>query len=509
VNRLSRRSSAALLSLLATVAAAGCGSDSSTGPHTTGLSIAAGGAQSDTVLSTLRQALIMQLSAAGGAGGHVIQFTAVQVPTNPYEYYAYVHRLDSDQPTTFAVDTTTLVGRAEIQVVLGQVAGPAPLIVAVPDLGIVDTVTFTATPGNPVTISVLPKDTSIVVNASETLRGGATDAYGNVRSDPVTYSVLSGPASVSGATVTGTAVGRVSILVSASSKVDTAYVSVVPSGTLAAGWSGTIRTFNLDGSGMQTVSGATNVGAVRWAPSGTSLVYDQTSAGLYDGSSSIFTVTLAGTVAAVDVSPGYYDQWPQWSRDGSTIYYSKISNGSAIWHVTPTGTSDDSVANQNPSFDIFPSPSPDGTELAYIADFSSTSDLRILTLATGAVTDLNVEAWAPVWSPTGQQIAYLNQTNYSAPIAIVNADGTGQRVLTTQAYQQNFDWSPDGQYIVAQNTAGGEFDLINVATGETLPLKFTTSSYYSPAWQPTTGASPQRVPAAVPRAKTIFGRRVR
>jgi TolB protein len=209
------------------------------------------------------------------------------------------------------------------------------------------------------------------------------------------------------------------------------------------------------------------------------------------------------------VSPGYYDQWPQWSRDGSTIYYSKISNGSAIWHVTPTGTSDDSVANQNPSFDIFPSPSPDGTELAYIADFSSTSDLRILTLATGAVADLQVEAWAPVWSPTGQQIAYLNQTNYSAPIAIVNADGTGQRVLTTQAYQQNFDWSPDGQYIVAQNTAGGEFDLINVATGETLPLEFTSSSYYSPTWQPTAGASPQRAPTATPRAKTIFGRRVR
>ena len=141
------------------------------------------------------------------------------------------------------------------------------------------------------------------------------------------------------------------------------------------------------------------------------------------------------------------------------------------------------MPNQNPNFDIFPSPSPDGSKLAYVADLSSTSDLRILTVSTGAVTDLHLVAWAPVWAPTGQTIAYINQLNYSGQIALVNADGTGQ-------------------YIIAQNVNTGQFDLIIVATGVTLPLPYTVG-FYSPTWNPTSGGGAQRVPTAAPRTRTV------
>jgi Tol biopolymer transport system component len=492
----------ALLALLAS-AAAGCGSNNSTGPHVRGLVVAAGAGQRDTVLSTLPQAVILQLAEAGDLYGHVVQFTSVAVPSSS-GFYAYVHRLDSQFPTTFVADTTSAEGRVEIEVVLGAVAGTVPIIVAVPDFGLVDTITFTATPGKAVTVSVAPKDTTIMLNGSVTLRGGLTDAYGNVLPDPVTFTVLTGPAVVSGTTVTGTAVGIASILATAGGKSDTAYVTALPTGVLAAGSPAGLRIFNIDGSGMQGVN--VLVGSVRWSPSGTSLAFDQTFDGLADGSTTLYTITPTGTTTAVDVSPNYFDQWPQWSRDGATIYYSKISGpGSALWHVTPSGGGDDSVSNQHPSFDIFPSPSPDGSKLAYIADLGSTADLRILTLSSGAVTDLNIVAWAPVWGPTGQ-IAYLNQYASSGQIAVANADGSGQRVLSGTIYDAGFDWSPDGQYIVANNGTG--LDLIVVATGATLALP-NTGSFFSPSWNPSASAGALRVPSAAPRAHAIQRRRAR
>jgi hypothetical protein len=482
-----------LLALLLTAGLVGCGS--STGPHANGLSVVSGAGQSDTILSTLPRSVVVQLYEPGGLYGHVVQFSSVFSGSNPLNAYAYVRRLDWQFAGTFAVDTTSSEGRAEIEVVLGPIAGPARILVSVPDFGITDLITFTATPGNAVGVYVAPGDTAVTVNGTVTLRGGAVDARGNVRSDPVTYSVLSGPVTVSGATVTGTGVGRASIQLTADGKSATASFTVVPQGVLAAAAGNTVRIFNLDGSGMQTISvPLPYVTEVRWSPLGTSLAFG-------DDAQALFTVTPSGTVTQVDATTGY-DQWPQWSRDGSTIYYSKISgnNTSALWHVTPTGANDDSVSIQNPSFDIFPSPSPDGTKLAYVADLGNTSDLRVLTLSTGAVADLQLVAWAPVWSPTGQTIAYLDQFSTTGPIAVVNADGTGQRVLNSATYGQDFDWSPDGQYIVALNGLTGQFDLITVATGVALPLPYT-GGFSSPSWKATAGASPLHVPVAAPRVQ--------
>jgi len=471
----------------------------STGPGTSGLTIERGGGQSDTILSTLAQALIVRLREPGGVGGHVVQFSSIDyAPTasNPYGgVYAYVRRLDSDFPATFAVDTTTSAGHASIHIVLGTLAGPAPIIVAVPDFGIVDTVRFTVLPGRAVGIQVAPSDTALMVGGTATIRGGAVDAYGNVLPDPVTFSVVSGPITVSGATVTGTAIGRATFLATTNGASDNGFISVVPPGVLAAVTASGLAIFNLDGSNFQIVPGSSSqqVGNVRWSPSGAGLVFDHEFSGTYEGGTTTLSlITPSGTVTTLDNPSGTFDRWPQWSRDGSTIYFAQQGSGSALWQVTPTGSGDDSLPNQNPSFDSYPSPSPDGTRLAYFAYNGHASDLRIMTIATGAVADLHIVAWAPVWAPVGDTIAFLNQTNYTGQIALVNADGSGQRTVNMQNYNQNFDWSPDGRYIVASNF-NGSLDIINVATGATLPLAYT-SGFYSPTWQPASGAGAARVP---------------
>jgi Tol biopolymer transport system component len=476
------------------VVLASCGSDNATAPKH-GLQVVAGTGQSDSVLSTLPQAVIVKLSETTSAG-QVVQFQTLSG--------AYVHRLDSPQPTTFAIDTTDLHGEAAIQVVFSNTAGPVSITASVPFYGVTDTITFTALPGAATRLVATPKDTTIIVGNTATLHGYVTDQYGNARSDAVTYSVLNGPVTLSSNVATVTASGVASILVTADTFADTLYVAGLPTGSFAASNGNEITIFNFDGTVVQSITSTVgNVGAIRWSPSGTTLVFDQTAYGQTQGSGTIYTLTLGGTFTPIDQS-GPYDQWPSWSRDGSTIYFSRITGaGSTLWRVSPTGTNDDSLPNQTPSFDVFSSPSPDGTQLAYVADMTSTADLRLLSVSTGAVTSLRTaSAWSPAWAPTGNTIAYLGSIDTPGPIELINADGTGQRTLTTAWYAADFDWSPDAQWIIAAQQPGG-INLINVASGITIPIPNTTN-FWSPAWQPTSGSAGARVRRAVTKIQSLL-----
>jgi Tol biopolymer transport system component len=117
--------------------------------------------------------------------------------------------------------------------------------------------------------------------------------------------------------------------------------------------------------------------------------------------------------------------------------------------VHPDGTSGDSLNSLNPSFDLYPSPSPDGQQLVYATILSD-----------------------------------LQNWSCQSTIGIVNADGTGSHSLTTDTYQGELDWSPDGQWIVAYNVTTGHIDVLNASSGQTLPLTFT-SGLSSPSWLPT------------------------
>jgi len=50
------------------------------------------------------------------------------------------------------------------------------------------------------------------------------------------------------------------------------------------------------------------------------------------------------------------------------------------------------------------------------------------------------------WSPDGSQLLFTSQQAGSYDIWIMDADGSGQRALTTHpADDENPDWSPDGE----------------------------------------------------------------
>jgi Tol biopolymer transport system component len=476
--------------LIAVIVLAACGSG--TGPRSGssrsfGIRVVAGGGQEDTISTLLTQALVVQIapSPIASIAHQVVQFQSVMADSAGTGN-AFVASLASQGFSSFAVDTTNASGQASIQILFGLQSGRAKIQVAVPEFGYVDTVTFVILPGRATGVVAAPKDTALYAGKSGTLHSSAVDRAGNPRpGDPVTYTVTSGPVTAAGPKVTATALGLASVLARSDGFSDSTVISVVPTGTLAAtSDSGGVVMFNIDGSGFVAL---TRVAAtdVKWAPSGTSVVFvcPEGNAGVMP----LCTSDLKGNVLVLDVSDTTADAWPFFSRDGTWIYYSRITDARGILdRIHPDGTGADTVHTTNPGDDYWESPSPDGDSVAYV-DLNS-GNLRILTLATGAVTDLGIPAHSPQWSPHSDLIAYLASDGGAGPIAVAHATGAGQHTIgiNTNQYDFDIDWSPDGQWVVGRNATTTLLELVNVTSGLVLPLGYT-GALGSPTWQPTSG----------------------
>ena len=54
----------------------------------------------------------------------------------------------------------------------------------------------------------------------------------------------------------------------------------------------------------------------------------------------------------------------------------------------------------------------------------------------------------PVWSPRGDLIAFTKVRNQKFYIGVMRTDGTGERLLTENFYQEAPSWSPNGRLLV-------------------------------------------------------------
>jgi Tol biopolymer transport system component len=499
--------------LIVLTATAAC-ADSAAGPHTRppNIQFVTGDKQTDTILSTLPLPLLVRINNAPPgklAAYQVIQFQAAP-SINAWE--AAVEPPGWDTPQSDVQDTTNGLGEVSVPVILGSTAGPAYLVVTVPAFHYADTAVFTITPGNPWSMRTSPSDTLVYIGTPLTLQSQVYDQALNRRSDSISYHLVSGPATLSGATLTPTALGAVTVSASDGGVSDMVSLTAVPRGAIAMTYGFQIQAYDLDGSGSQLLTPASaprgGISNTRWAPSGTRIAFDAAfSAGGECGApTGIYTTDLTGAMATITAPPtGSCDEFPSYSRDGTWIYFSRKNGAvSTLWRVHPDGSAADSLVlatRATEDYDTHPSPSPDGTQVAYSALLNeAVYDLRVVTISTGAVTDLGANGWAAVWSPTSNQIAYIAGSGTTGSIAIINADGTGSRTLATGAYEWGMDWSPDGKYIVARDDGAGYLDVIDATSGATVQLSYTPSGRW-PTWDPIvpTGPSSQRL--ARPRAE--------
>ncbi len=174
----------------------------------------------------------------------------------------------------------------------------------------------------------------------------------------------------------------------------------------------------------------------------------------------------------------------KWSPDGSKIVFHNAFgetflsswNGSNIMKIGEYGSSSRSQCSW----------SPDGRRFACAVYDSPTwqFDIWAVDLSGDAVnlTDSPGQSEVdPVWSPTGNQIAY--SVDSADEIWVMNSDGSYQRSVLTKASGPS--WSPDGTRIVVSASDGdSEIFTLDLVSGLLTRLTENFESDAHPAWSP-------------------------
>jgi hypothetical protein len=461
---------------------AGLACKDSTSPTTRSpLSIVAGSGATDTILTKLTQALVVEVRGNDGEplAGQVVRFTSLP-STSPYGYAgALVAAVTTNQYGYFLADSTDANGRAAAVVQLGIVAGPAKILVEVPDLGLQDTARYTVLPGAAASVLIINRDTAVTAGTQYSISASASDRYGNKRpNDPITFTSRSAVATVDAAgKVIAVQEGRGTILVQTGTYTDSAQVSVVPLHELVV-WcdcGGKLVSVNTDGTQSQVLTTSIEHSLFpQWSPDGQKVLIYERDPGY---NAYISTVDMTGTRTIItgpndSLSAASYGRY---TRDGSWIYFTaaaKSDYGFLTYRVKPDGTQLERVG---PDFanggSLRPDVSLDGkTEIFQ----SASGTLGSMDIATHTVKSYGVSGLFPRYSPDGTQIAYLaSGQSGSLQLFVMNADGSNSRQLTAAqvSYQDlsGVDWSPDGKWLLASTYNG--LELVRVSDGQRLPLR--------------------------------------
>jgi hypothetical protein len=361
-------------------------------------------------------------------------------------------------------------------------------------------------PGNAVRFGPnTPRDTAVLVGSTYPLQVGLADRLGNFT---VSGRRLTSrrPTIVSYDTTTGLlralAIGRVWVVADESGVRDSVAISVIPSGrVVVSAEEDTLFLINTDGSNRRAVvsnlASRVLIDQFSIAPNGASIYYaarpDFGVNGVWvsdtlDRQQMLFQPAAPEFGNAAQVQP---------SRDGQWLYYIQAlpQDKSEIWRARIDGSNRERVGPVGDGFSNYtsPSPSPDGTRLAFgYQSGEPTRRLSILNIATGQFTVVAQDTIAqPRWSPVADEIAYFG---FDGSISVARSDGT--KVLGPVRLIENpfhrFDsnllnWSGDGRYLAAcVRVGGGRYLAIIVReTGEVLPLQYSRAkSYCWAGWRP-------------------------
>ncbi|MFA6110195.1 MAG: leucine-rich repeat domain-containing protein [Candidatus Latescibacterota bacterium] len=179
-----------------------------------------------------------------------------------------------------------------------------------------------------------------------------------------------------------------------------------------------------------------------------------------EGTFDIYLVDVDGThLVNLTRGGGTSNREPAWSPDFARLAFISDQKGSPqvfvmeldAAHPVPVSVplTDDPASASQPQW------SPQGDRIVYVDQ----SDIMVLSLGGGSATNLTHSSAAdilPCWSPDGARIAFSSDRARSMDVYVMNADGSQARRLTQGAdHELAAAWTADGMAVIyAQGSLG-------------------------------------------------------